>query len=36
MFLLTLAVELTRTRPQKLIEKCGGGEMLNLRMCVFI
>ena len=27
---------MTRTRPQKSIEKCGGGEMLNLRMCVFI
>ena len=32
MFLLTLAVH----QDEKSIEKCGGGEMLNLRMCVFI
>ena len=32
MFLLTLAVD----QDEKSIEKCGGGEMLNLRMCVFI
>ena len=34
MFLLTLAVDQDETA--EIDRECGGGEMLNLRMCVFI